>query len=267
MPATWTLRLALAFAVIAVVNTALQAWLWTYPMAPDPTGRDPHGRSTAPRFWTNVHRFLGYVFLGIYVTIMWEMLPRLWEYLVDWDARMIAHAAMGLLVGPVLVAKLLIVRRFQRFGHRLPWFGGTICALTLALVVLVVPHAWRLQAPGVRGAGPLFDEGRRVVTTKCIQCHATGTILEERRDAEDWDDVVEDMQENAEETPGKQLITSADRAAVVAYLSAIYGEADRDRPRGRDRVRDDDEPGDTEDAPDDERGRRGRGRGRGRGGR
>lgn len=62
MTLPWTLGLGLTFATIAVVNTALQAWLWTYPMVPDPSGADPHGKSSAPQFWTNVHRALGYAF-------------------------------------------------------------------------------------------------------------------------------------------------------------------------------------------------------------
>lgn len=114
MPATWTLWLGLAFADIAVVNTALQAWLWTYPMVPDPGGSDPHGKSSAPRFWTNVHRALGYTFLAIYLVLMWVMVPRLWEYLVEFDARMIAHAALGPLIGPVLIAKIFVIRGNRR---------------------------------------------------------------------------------------------------------------------------------------------------------
>lgn len=58
-----TFRLGLTMAAIAVVNAGLMAWLWRFPMVPDPAGRDPNGVSTAPRSWTNVRRALGYVFL------------------------------------------------------------------------------------------------------------------------------------------------------------------------------------------------------------
>ena len=44
-----TMWLGFAMAAIAIGNAALMAWLWRFPMKPDPTGRDPHGVSTAPR--------------------------------------------------------------------------------------------------------------------------------------------------------------------------------------------------------------------------
>src|SRR4028119_1026259 len=54
--------LGLLMAAIAVINASLMAWLWRFPMKPDPSGRDPHGVSTAPRLWVNVHRTLGHLF-------------------------------------------------------------------------------------------------------------------------------------------------------------------------------------------------------------
>jgi hypothetical protein len=50
---------AIGMALIAVVNPALMAWLWRFPMVPDPACPDSNGVSTAPRFWAYVHRGLG----------------------------------------------------------------------------------------------------------------------------------------------------------------------------------------------------------------
>lgn len=43
-----TMWIVLLMAAIAIVNAGLMAWLWRFPMRPDPSGRNPNGISTAP---------------------------------------------------------------------------------------------------------------------------------------------------------------------------------------------------------------------------
>ena len=56
MSTTITMWLGIAFVALAIGATILQAWLWSFPMVPDPGGPDPNGKSTAPRSWTMIHR-------------------------------------------------------------------------------------------------------------------------------------------------------------------------------------------------------------------
>jgi mono/diheme cytochrome c family protein len=252
MRLNWTVPLALAFGAIAILNTILQAWLWRFPMAPDPTGRDPNGVTTAPRFWRMVHRGLGYVFLAIYIVIMIEMVPRSWRYSEGWNGRVIVHALLGILVGPVLLAKILIIRKFRRFGHRLPWFGGTLCAATLALVGLVIAPAWRiwrgpdtvapLSTVETAEMGAIVPSGRWVAMNRCLQCHGPGTVLGERRDEEEWFELTADMQDLAAGSTTRLPITDAHRQAVTSYLTTVYGKSDKqpdDNRRGRGKGSDD----------------------------
>lgn len=248
-----TIALGLLMAAIAVVNAGLMAWLWRFPMQPDPTGRDPHGVSTAPRWGTNLHRILGYVFVATYVVLLVEMLPRAWEFRAMTGVS-VAHGVLGILVGVLLVIKIAIIRRFQRFGNRLPWIGGALAAITVIVSALGVVPAWRVLQPRAKLTADLA-RGRAVVSQKCVQCHGASMIASEREDARKWDRITREMQRYSREIAGKEPITDQERALATAFLVATRGEGEED----------DDDAEDVEE----EGARRdgGRGRGRGRGGR
>ena len=141
MSTTVTMWLGIAFLFLGIL-TILQAWLWSFPMVPDPGGPDPNGKSTAPKFWTLIHRLSGLAFVVIYVVLMIEMVPRLWEYQVELPARTVIHAVMGLVIGILLVAKIAIIRWFQHFGKGLPGIGFAILVCTLVLGFLSLPFAF-----------------------------------------------------------------------------------------------------------------------------
>ncbi|HEX8412192.1 MAG TPA: hypothetical protein VF883_25305 [Thermoanaerobaculia bacterium] len=250
-----TMGLGLLMAVIAIVNAALMAWLWRFPMAPDPTGRDPNGVSTAPRFPTNVHRVLGYVFVLAYVVLLFEMVPRAWQFRVATPASVV-HGLLGIAVGVILAIKIAVIRRYQRFGNRLPWIGGALAVTTLLVAALGVVPAWMVLRP----RAPLSVElarGRDVVSRKCNQCHGASTIASEREDARKWHRITREMQRFSRTIPGKEPITDDERALAAAYLAHTRGE---DGDGGDDR-----EDADVEEEKEEEDDDRGRGPGRNRG--
>ena len=236
-----TIWLGLAMGVIAVINAGLMAWLWRFPMRPDPAGRDPHGISTAPRAGVFLHRGLGYVFIVLYAVLLFEMLPRTWQFRVVTPTG-ILHGILGVLIGVLLTVKIAVIRRFRTFGHRLPWIGGTLAATTLITAALGVIPAWRVVRPFAR-LTPEQAQGREVVSRKCNQCHGASTIASEREDAGKWNRITRKMQRFSRRIPGKNPILDEERVAAAAWLASILGEADD---------------------PDDETGHDGRGRGRGR---
>jgi len=237
-----TLALAGTFVAVGIAATALQAWLWRFPMVEDPTGRDPHGVSTAPRGWTNLHRALGLVFAAIYLVLLAVMVPRLWRHAAAPEDLGAAHVAVGLLVGPLLAAKVLVIRRFQRFGHRLPWLGGALCAGAVAATALVAPAAARLLVVFEPDPGGRLAAGRAVVHGRCLQCHGPTRIAGEGEDLEGWREEIAEMQRRAARTPGVVAITDAEAAVAAAFLAAALPDGPDDEGR------------------DDDRGRRGRGR-------
>ena len=248
---TVSMWLGITFVVVAVVATVLQAWLWSFPMLPDPGGPDPNGRSTAPRAWTTIHRVLGLVFVAIYLVMMAEMVPRLWEYQFELPARTVVHACLGMLIGILLVTKIAIIRWFQHFGKSLPSIGFAILACTLILATLSIPFALRAHDMGdalkpenlQRLAVDLkeldFEEpidvsrlaskrglerGLSVLTSKCSVCHDMRTVLRRPRTPAQWHDTVVRM--TAKPTL-RDPITPSDVPYVTAYLVAINRQIQR----------------------------------------
>lgn len=221
-----TLLLAALMATIAVVNASLMAWLWRFPMKPDPTGRDPHGVSTAPRWGVNLHRGLGYVFVVTYVALLFEMLPRTWQFR-ETTASAVAHGILGVLVGVVLAFKIAVIRRLHAFGNRLPWIGGTLAVTTLIVAGLGIVPAWRVLQP-LRSLPPDLVAGREVVSRKCNQCHGASTIASEREDARKWDRITREMQRFSRRFPGKEPILEPERVLATRYLASVLAEDEED---------------------------------------
>ena len=249
MSTTLSMWLGISFVLLGIIATVLQAWLWSFPMVPDPGGPDPNGKSTAPRFWTSVHRMTGLAFVVIYVVLMVEMVPRLWEYQVELPARTVMHAVMGLLIGILLVAKIAIIRWFQHFGKSLPAIGLGVMACTIILATLSIPFAVKAHDFGdtlspdnmkrVRTAlenvewsneadvSGLIDrlvtedsmeDGIETLTRKCVACHDMRTILVKPRSAQGWYSVNHRML--TKPTLGERLYDH-EIPPVTAYLVAI----------------------------------------------
>lgn len=239
-------------AILAAANVALMAWLWRFPMGPDPTGRNPHGVSTAPRSWTAVHRWIGYAFSAAYLWLLVAMVPRAWTH-AEASVVGVAHAVLGVLVGVLLGAKVWILRRHRRLEPKMPWIGGALAVATWATVALAVVPLWFVLGTG-GGLPPEQAEGRALVAARCLQCHGASVIAGEDGDARDWRRLVGEMQEEAEER-GRTPITDAEADRIATFLAATRADADRDE---RDEARQDEDRRDND---------RGRGRGRGRSGR
>ena len=246
MGTTLSMWLGISFLALAVGATILQAWLWSFPMAPDPGGPDPNGKTTAPRLWTNVHRGMGLAYTVIYFVMMWEMLPRLWEYQVELPARTVIHACVGIIIGCLLITKIAIIKWFQHFGKALPQLGLTLLICTVLLGMLSLPFA--IQAHSLSGEafeaknlsrvkmvlsgidlGPgatpedlvqedALVDGREVLMRKCSVCHDMRTILVKPRTGSSWHSLVKRMAEKPMLGPS---ITDSDVLRVTSYLVAI----------------------------------------------
>lgn len=256
MSTTISMWLGIAFTLLGLVAVILQAWLWSFPMLPDPGGPDPHGKSSAPKLWTMMHRIVGILYAVIYVVLMIEMVPRLWAYQVELPARTVIHASMGITIGVLLVTKVAIIRWFQHFGQALPSLGFGLLLCTLILATLSIPYALQAHDFGdaleaknlarvervlksvkweeenVDTAALATEEvlihGRKVLTAKCVVCHDMRTILKKPRNADSWYRVTKRMQEK----PAiRRRILDSDVGPVTAYLVAITPNLQESRSR------------------------------------
>jgi mono/diheme cytochrome c family protein len=234
--------LGVTFWVLGLANIVLMFRLWGHPF--------DHERlvSAAPRSLMLLHRLLGYGFVLIYLSLMVQMVPRLWAYQVELPARTVVHLGLGLAIGALLLVKILIVRFFKHLeGSTAPMLGILLFVSTTVLIGLSAPIALRevymsrtLTGPGAAGiervrtllpsAGlpkdlPVTElasveglrRGRGVLLTKCVACHDLRTVLAKPRMPEAWVDTVWRMVERAVLEP----FSEREQWQVTAYLIAV----------------------------------------------
>lgn len=233
MSATLSLSLGLAFAAIGFAAAVLQYWLWTFPMTADPSGRDPNGITTAPRFWRFAHRILGYAFSLIYAVLLVPMTLRL-PYLVgeSGDLRQFVHAAAGLAIAPVLLVKVWILRFRPRFGKSLIKLGSVVQGLALLTVGLVVGPAAQLATLPISSSTDSFANG--LVKKRCVTCHGATPLVNGEGD-DSWPKVLEEMREKALDW-GRPDPAQSDAPIIAGYLQRVLPrlrEEDGRRGRGR----------------------------------
>lgn len=243
--------LGLIFWILGLANTLLMFKLWGYPF--------DHGRmvSAAPRSLMLLHRGIGYAFLVIYLYLMSQMVPRMWQYQVELPARTVAHLVMGLSIGIIIAVKILIVRFFKHLESTLvPFLGTLLLICTTVLIGLSVPLSLReaymsrkvaagagvsdqaiervrrlLPRAGLPKAIPLgqlttpagLGQGRAVLLRKCVQCHDLRSILTKPRTPENWVETIRRMAERAVFDP----ISEMEQWQVAAYLVAISPDLQR----------------------------------------
>ena len=251
MGLTLSVTLGVAFLVLAFATVFLMFHLWGYPF--DKATRT----SAAPPGLMRLHRVLGWLYLIIYIVMMTEMVPRLWEYQVELPARSVAHLLLGMTIGVVLLVKIAILRFFRHFEEWMPVLGVVLLACTIMLSTLSLPFALRevtlasqaagggvyslesqervaklLPQAGLPAEAPLAElatasalrSGRDVLAGKCVVCHDLKTILVLPRTPSGWWKTVERM---AHKPSFTEPMTELEGYQVTAYLIAISGDLQR----------------------------------------
>jgi len=238
--------LGIAFLALAIIAVFLQAWLWGPKF-----WNEELQKTEAPKFWLRVHALAGYAYATIYVVMMWNMLPRLWEYQYELPARTVFHAVVGITIGVLLICKIFILLFFRHFEESMPYYGFGLLLCTIILSTLSVPYAVQAHDFSGRTTDPEnlervrnllanvdfdgqdvdieaittregFEHGRQVLVKQCIVCHDMRTILAKPRTPQSWYDVSMRMLDKPS-VFGEQL-AAEDIPAVTAYLTAITPE-------------------------------------------
>jgi mono/diheme cytochrome c family protein len=251
---TTSMWMGIAFLLLAIAAVTLQAWLW------GPRWWDAeHRRTTAPPAWLRVHAMCGYGYGLIYLVMMWNMVPRLWEYQYELPARTVIHAVVAIVIGVLLITKVAILRWFRHFEEAMPRYGMGILVCTVVLVVLSVPYAVRAHDLGGQATSPEnlarveqrlaeiefevavdrgqlataegLERGRAVLVGKCTACHDMRTILVQPRTAGAWHELNLRMLEKP--AVYGQRLSADDVPWVTAYLVAITPDIQRSVKRRR----------------------------------
>ncbi len=259
MSTTLSMWSGIAFLALAIIAVLLQAWLW------GPRFWNEEKKKTeAPKFWLRMHALAGYTYGIIYVVMMWNMLPRLWEYQYELPARTVIHAVVGITIGVLLICKILILIFFRHFEESMPSYGFGLLLCTVILSTLSIPYAVQAHDFSGRTTDPenlervqmllanvdfgdeevdiealttleSFEHGRQVLVKQCIVCHDMRTILAKPRTPQSWYDVSMRMLEKPS-VFGERL-SAEDIPSVTAYLAAITPEIQQSTKQRREQER------------------------------
>ena len=241
--------LGIAFFISGTLATFLMYHLWGYPY-----DKKNH-KSSAPDYLVFIHRLLGYIYLGIYVYLMIQMVPRMWNYQIELPPRTVVHLCCGMLIGAILFAKLMIVWFFKHLeGPLVPVLGTSMWLCTCLVIFLSVPFSAResylnkqalpdtaaraeklqrvetqLREVGFEDEDLLsdiastngLDAGRSVLLEKCVMCHDLRHVLARNRTPAKWRSTVKRMAGLAEAIAP---ISDLEQWQVTAYLIAISPE-------------------------------------------
>lgn len=242
MDTTTIAKFGLLFLVLGFSATFLMYHLWGYPFDKETK------TSEAPKWAMYTHRVIGYLFVGCYLLLMWQMVPRMWEYQVEFPARTTAHIILGFTIGFLLVIKISIMRFFRHLEEWMPYLGTAILYCTVILLGLSIPFVFQeralaskaqvysaksvervkrlLPTAGIPETAP-FDElatvkglkkGRRVLLRNCVRCHDLKTILAKPRSPGSWWRTVVRM---GDKPALFDPIDEMEQYQVTAYLIAI----------------------------------------------
>jgi mono/diheme cytochrome c family protein len=245
MPISVSAVLGVVFLALAFVSTFMMFKFWGYPYDKE------RRKSECPQWKMNIHRGVGYAYGIIYLVMMAQMVPRLWEYQVEFPARTVAHIMLGFTIGVILILKISILRWFRHFEEWMPVLGVALLTCTVLLSGLSLPFVFReqvlasseetfsepnrarvkalLASAGLSGDADLeslssesgLRRGRRVLLEECTFCHDLKTAIARPRTPEDWVHTVARMAEKPTVGP---RIDEAESQAVTAYLVAITPE-------------------------------------------
>jgi hypothetical protein len=243
--------LGLVFLGLSIASTFLMYYLWGFPF--DKATR----KSAAPKGLMRLHRAIGYAYGILYIIMMVQMVPRMWQYQVEFPPRTVAHLMLGILIGIILVVKIVILRFCRHLEEWMPFLGTALLACTVLLLSLSLPFVFReraLDAQAIGGSAfssenrrrvadlvsvanfpagtPLTQlstvsslrAGQSVLLQKCVRCHDLKTILQRPRTPSDWVSTVSRM---AEKPALFAPISEQDQWHVCAYLIAITPDLQR----------------------------------------
>ena len=235
----------LLFLTLGFAAVFLMFRIWGYPFD------EAAHKSSAPRFLVVIHRVVGVSYVLLYLLMMSQMVPRLFEYQVEFQVRTVAHMMLGVSIGLLLVLKFSILRAFRHFSGALPYIGTAILWCTVMLVSLSVPFALKevywssgasggsafsqenidrvrtlLPTAGFPPQAPIADlasesnlrSGREVLLSRCVACHDLKTVLMRPRTPSNWVRTVERM---AQRPIFGKPIQPSEQWAVASYLIAI----------------------------------------------
>jgi len=184
------------------------------------------GKSEGARHLRTTHRTFGWFFSAGYIAFLVIMIPKLMSNGPLLPTPLVTHAALGLLLFPLLLVKHLVVRVFKKYFPALPYLG--VILFTIAFVVVGFTG---LQRMALWAKGPMVTiqsgdtqrtvsaaVGRDLLQSKCARCHSLKPVYLYRKSEQEWRLTVNRM---VAKDAGPTTECQAD--SIVGYLSSGLG--------------------------------------------
>lgn len=246
MHITYSSLLGILFLGLALAATFTMFHFWGYPYD------EVKKKSSCPQWKMNIHRGIGFAYVVVYILMMSEMVPRLWEYQVEFPARTVVHIVLGTAIGVILLLKISILRFFRHFEEWMPTLGVSLLMCSVLLGVLSLPAAFRERSLAANvyternlkrvaqllpDAGfpdevnlitlstkSALEKGRTVLLQKCVVCHDLKTIITKPRTPSDW---VRTSKRMVNKPSLGAVIEPHEGHLAAAYLIAITPDLQR----------------------------------------
>ena len=149
---------------------------------------------------TLLHRLFGYLFVLTYLIMLYFMFRKIVSLQEPLEPLIALHVALALIIFPLLLVKILIVRRFTGLIERVPYFGIAIFALGLTVNILTGGFYLIRASTGNFISLTNFDRsrlnadvGRGLIEKKCVKCHTLERVFAARKTEEGWTNAVNAM--------------------------------------------------------------------------
>jgi mono/diheme cytochrome c family protein len=160
---------------------------------------NPKDRTVNTRLiWT--HRLLGYGFVALFVFMVLVMVRKAGAYQQELSVRAVVHAALGLLLVPLVAIKIFIVRRQRALTQYLAPLGVTLFSMAFVLSGLTAGHYLLHQSDPRYITVSDIDRpvlnaeiGRAVLFNKCGKCHTFERVFRATKDQDGWTKTINRM--------------------------------------------------------------------------
>ena len=166
------------------------------------------------------HKILGYLFISLFAVMLAFIICKVAGLQEELTARAVFHLVLALILVPLLIIKVLVVRRHPQLSTKLPLLGIAIFTLSFTLTGITagyyVLHRSNLAYTTLSALdNDVLDLelGKAVMNRKCSKCHSLERVYRAYKNEDSWAGTINKMA--ILDSPN---ITSFDVKQVLNYL-------------------------------------------------
>jgi len=180
------------------------------------------------------HRILGYLFLSLFVIMLFFMIRKVAGFQEELTARGVVHIVLALALVPLLLTKILVVRRLPQLSEKLPMLGLAIFVFSFALTGITAGYYFLHRTNITYTTLSAQDNdvlnielGKAIMNKKCSKCHSLERVYRAYKSDDSWAGTVNKMA--LLDSPN---ITTFDMKQVLNYLVEQQKERQAKNPAG-----------------------------------